>query len=437
MKSNKLKKSTELEVDKKIENLFDSLSVFAGYASVLSSNSPKVLQWLQEIDKTTRDLLGINFLSPLVQTCQRYYEVGRNEKLSDQEDKNTRLLYKSQESNNEEPSIGIITALPEEFNAVRVLFDTYIKIPTPKEIHVANIYGIGEISNEGSKPLKILLTMCGKGNNMAAIRCMQMTNAFKTIEHIIMCGIAGGVPSPQVKEDYVRLGDIVVSGEAGVLDYSFQKVYSWILNNTELQFQPQRIDPFLHNMDSQIKIEMNLANSKGEPYPWMEYVQKACKELNVSRPNKDILREFKPKLKWKEYILKLANVWISNPQLTNKEIISILEGTMEEINHPDQSDIGRREGEPLVFHGAIASANILLRDEMLRNQLLVKYGAKAVEEESSGIVDATWSEGKGYFTVRGIMDYCNLDKNDEWKSYAAIVAAAYTRLLLDYVAFSI
>ena len=41
MDTDEEKKSKEFEVNEKIENLFDSLSVFAGYGSVLSSNSPK------------------------------------------------------------------------------------------------------------------------------------------------------------------------------------------------------------------------------------------------------------------------------------------------------------------------------------------------------------------------------------------------------------
>ena len=53
--------------------------------------------------------------------------------------------------------------------------------------------------------------------------------------------------------------------------------------------------------------------------------------------------------------------------------------------------------------------------------------------ESAGIVDATWTEGAGYLTIRGICDYCNLDKNDDWQEYAALVAASFTRSLLDMI----
>lgn len=37
----------------------------------------------------------------------------------------------------------------------------------------------------------------------------------------------------------------------------------------------------------------------------------------------------------------------------------------------------------------------------------------------------------GYLVVRGICDYCDSHKNDDWQQYAAIVAAAYTRALIE------
>ena len=51
--------------------------------------------------------------------------------------------------------------------------------------------------------------------------------------------------------------------------------------------------------------------------------------------------------------------------------------------------------------------------------------------EGSGIADATWDKEKGYIVIRGICDYCNMDKGDIWQKYAAIVAASFTRIVLE------
>ena len=40
----------------------------------------------------------------------------------------------------------------------------------------------------------------------------------------------------------------------------------------------------------------------------------------------------------------------------------------------------------------------------------------------------------GYLVVRGICDYCDSHKNDDWQQYAAVVAAAYTRALIESIA---
>jgi nucleoside phosphorylase len=67
----------------------------------------------------------------------------------------------------------------------------------------------------------------------------------------------------------------------------------------------------------------------------------------------------------------------------------------------------------------------LLRDE---------YKIKAIEMEGSGIATASWMKGTvGYLLVRGICDYCDTHKNKVWQGYAAAVAAAYVRALIEAI----
>jgi len=75
----------------------------------------------------------------------------------------------------------------------------------------------------------------------------------------------------------------------------------------------------------------------------------------------------------------------------------------------------------------IASANNLQKNPFRRNSLRDEFGAKAVEMEGSGVADAAYQLAGTYFIVRGIQDYCNQDKNDDWRRCAALAAAAYTR----------
>jgi len=45
-----------------------------------------------------------------------------------------------------------------------------------------------------------------------------------------------------------------------------------------------------------------------------------------------------------------------------------------------------------------------------------QFGTRAVEMEGSGVADATWSHGVGYLVVRGVCDYCDANKNDQWQT---------------------
>ncbi len=105
-------------------------------------------------------------------------------------------------------------------------------------------------------------------------------------------------------------------------------------------------------------------------------------------------------------------------------------GNQDEIV-PHPKDTKRTKGQPRVFIGYIASANILQKDPNARDKLREKFKVKAIEMEASGIADSTWNHEVGYLVVRGICDYCDSYKNDEWQQYAAIVAAAYTRALIE------
>ncbi|MEP7125077.1 MAG: hypothetical protein ABJE95_29375 [Byssovorax sp.] len=102
------------------------------------------------------------------------------------------------------------------------------------------------------------------------------------------------------------------------------------------------------------------------------------------------------------------------------------------LKHP--LDRKRIEGQPRIFFGPIASTNALLKDPVDRDRLREQHGVKAVEMEASGIADATWMQRAGYLAVRGICDYCDKYQNDDWHRYAALVAAAYARSVIERMA---
>ena len=86
-------------------------------------------------------------------------------------------------------------------------------------------YCLGKILFEDGNRHNLVLATAGMGNNIAATRASLLLKHFPNVKSIIMVGIAGGVPNPckDKVNDHVRLGDIVVSNENGVIQYDLIK----------------------------------------------------------------------------------------------------------------------------------------------------------------------------------------------------------------------
>jgi len=110
----------------------------------------------------------------------------------------------------------------------------------------------------------------------------------------------------------------------------------------------------------------------------------------------------------------------------------VLQDGDKPIQHPPDPLREEFPATPRVFEATIACANNLLKNSERRDRLRKMFSAKAVEMEGSGVADAVLQCGQaGYIIVRGTCDYCNATKNDVWQNYAALIAAAFTRALIE------
>jgi nucleoside phosphorylase len=294
------------------------------------------------------------------------------------------------------PTIGVITALPHETAAVLTI------LGKPPKVHVpgagpGRIYWRAQVRSAHGGEHPVIVAQADMGTNSAAIRATLLLSHFPSIESIIMCGIAGGIPNPAKGEEHVRLGDIVVSNQKGVVQYDFVK-----------RTRKKKV---------QVAKEVRAA-----PRPPSAALLDAVRILEADRE----LGSFP----WEKHLRGLARRKWRRPddatdRLTDPADLS------KTLPHPE--DGNRRPGQPRVFLAAIASANTLLKDALERDALREQFGTRAVEMEGSGIADATWNHRVGYLVVRGICDYCDAAKNDLWHNYAAMAAAAYVRALLESI----
>jgi nucleoside phosphorylase len=290
------------------------------------------------------------------------------------------------------PAVLIVCALEKESRAMLDVCDSKSKLPHgTKPINDLNSYYVGEFrsSREGRPPCKVLVATSGMGTIGAAITATHALRSFPDeIRQILMVGIAGGCPNHKNAEEHVRLGDIVVSNERGVIQYDLIKR---TIKGDKRRAIPHR--PSAELMSAARSLEIERLDGQ---IPWEEIL------VNVAKAKKGYRRPSDDK--------------------------DVLHAGRRVVSHPKDPD--RRPRKPRVHRGAIGSANILLKDPALRDQIRDQYGARAIEMEGSGVMDAGWAVNKDIMVVRGICDYCDDYKSDDWQPYAALAAAAYAKCLV-------
>ncbi|RFU26253.1 hypothetical protein B7463_g10091, partial [Scytalidium lignicola] len=100
--------------------------------------------------------------------------------------------------------------------------------------------------------------------------------------------------------------------------------------------------------------------------------------------------------------------------------------------NPDQQILReqRESTEPEIHYGVIASGNTLFKDTTYRDGILKNIGEECIclEMEAAGLMN-----NFPCIVIRGICDYTDSHKSDRWQRYAAAIAAAYAKELLEYV----
>lgn len=283
-------------------------------------------------------------------------------------------------------SFGVVTALPKEFVAMEAMLEQAEEYVSP----AGRVYAIGTVPAKGGGTHRVAVILGDQGTNAASYFATVLTEDFPEVYAVLMVGIAGAIPHPEKLERHVRLGDIVVSGEGGVVQYDFLKEHA---SHVEERFPPRPPDGRL--LASAQRLQVGALKGKR---PWMQFVARGAHLPDAKRPPVDDDR--------------LAHT-------VNRD---------EWVEHPHDP---RLPGEPRVFLGKVACANRLLKNPVLRDAIRDHYSAMAVEMEGSGVAEVTWHNTMGFMIVRGTCDYCDGNKGDAWQGHAAILAAAYARALLE------
>jgi len=290
------------------------------------------------------------------------------------------------------PGLAILTALPKEYAAVRALIDNPIS-HTESDHRGTRHYTFGTMPARDGRLHEIALTMVGVGNNISAVATTQLLNDLPSVRTVILSGIAGGVPNAAKAEDHVRLGDIVVSNDHGIIKYDF------------------------------IKQEADKVVPRHPPRPASSNLIRAARVIDA-----EALHGARPWDALIDHVIATLN-WRRPPEST--DLLASSEDPSVMLKHPKDALRIRRKSR--VFIGPIASADTLLKCAKRRDALRDLYGVKAVEMEGSGTAESAWMAKADHFVVRGICDYCDSRKGDPWQNYAAAAAAGYVAAVLRMI----
>ncbi len=288
------------------------------------------------------------------------------------------------------PTVGLITAIPEEFAAMRALLEQ------PEEKYVNRDpapYVLGNLpSREKLRNHRTVLTLLGAtATNAAANGCTNLVRSFPTVAAVIMVGIAAGIPNPYRPERHVRLGDIVVATQ-GLVDYDHVRTVADGI-------QPRRQFPL----------------------PSPRFVRCAdmlkADELSGQRP-------------WEKWLDEGRPPNLTGYQRPPQHTDVLRDGGGNRLHHPHRNVSGHRKGHPKVHYGAIGSADRSLRDAAARDQLASRHSFLAIEMEGAGIGSSSFLNNLEWFVIRGISDYGDGQRNEIWRRHASLAAASYLRALL-------
>jgi len=312
-------------------------------------------------------------------------------------------------SNPGDYSVGWICAITTEYVAAKSFLDEEHLGPKSVSPKDKNDYALGKI---GEHNVVIAVLPDGEyGITSAAAVARDMLHSFPNIRIGIMVGIGGGAPS---KKHDIRLGDVVVGSpgpnSSGVFQYNFGKT---IQNR---KFEPTK---FLNQPPPLLRAAVNGLKAQYERKG--HQLQQAIDE--VLQKYKRLQRKYKrPDLSSD----RLYKSGVTHPPNNDASCTKVCgddpSKLVERVLRSEMEDI---LDEPVIHYGLIASADELMKDAMIRDTLAREKNVLCFEMEAAGLMNHF-----PCLVVRGICDYSDSHKNEEWQGYAAIAAAAYAKDLL-------
>jgi nucleoside phosphorylase len=295
----------------------------------------------------------------------------------------------------------------EQIAAMEMLDEEHERLPQQTADH--NVYNLGSIGGHNV----VIAGLPRTGNNSAATVVAQMRMTFPNLRFDLLIGIEDGMP---VKTDngMIRLGNIVVSKPAGehsgAVQYNHGKAEAGQFRRTGALAPPPAV-----LLNAAQDLAAKRARSRNDPV--LE---------NLRRIETDIqgLRRYRHPGPAQDHLYQADYI-----HLDTKLSCDRCECDTIKLVNRDIDDDGENENPHMIVHrGTIAAGELIMKNGVLRDQLAEQYGILYFETEAAGTL-----ADFPCIIIRGISDYSDSHKNDQWHGYAAAVAAAYARQLFFHM----
>jgi nucleoside phosphorylase len=325
--------------------------------------------------------------------------------------------------------VAIICALPIEAAAVTALFDEqWHHGALDKAKTDTNQYSVGSIAD----CVVVLAHMPAMGKAAAATVAVHLRSSFRYLKLVLLVGICGGAPKPPGKAaDELFLGDVVVS--TGVVQYDLGRRFSdrFVRKATpkdNLSRLSVEADSVLARLRTdQAKEEFGRSVSRH-----LAALQDRLGSKAV-HPGRSKDRLFQP-----DYLHKhrepaeCSDCAVSAAAACDRA----MERTCEELGCGQQpSDFVSRcrpadTLQPAVHFGLFGSGDTVMRSGRDRDEIAAQNGGvMAFEMEAAGMWEIM--RAASCLVVKSICDYSDSHKNKMFQGYAAAVAAATAKSLLQ------
>ncbi|KAL6808319.1 ankyrin repeat-containing domain protein [Trichoderma sp. SZMC 28015] len=312
-------------------------------------------------------------------------------------------------SNPHDYTVGWICAIHTEYVAALAFLDEKHQMPEYISTNDNNDYTLGKI---GRHNVVIAVLPNGEyGLASAASVARDMLHSFPNVRIGLMVGIGSGAPS--LKHD-IRLGDVVVGvpqkGTGGIIQYDFGKA----IQSHELK-----------EMGSLSQPPTLLRTAVGGLMAQYETDGNQIREtVNNAIAKKPRLR--KKYMRPEDLTDRLYRSHVVHPR-NNEADCAIICGDYPSNLIERSGREEEEEDDPAIHYGLIASANTLMRNASVRDEM-AKKGVLCFETEAAGLMNHF-----PCLVIRGICDYSDSHTNEKWHGYAAMTAAAYAKDLLSRI----